>query len=108
MKIYISLPISGRNLPDAVKEAATVEDIILTKGHTPINPFKVHPGTGTDYADYLCADLRALFDADAILMLPGWGHSKGCHIEHEVAVTFDKRIFYIKCRKTHRSLACGM
>lgn len=53
MKIYISLPISGRNLPDAVKEAATVEDIILAKGHTPINPFKVHPGTGTEYADYL-------------------------------------------------------
>ena len=94
MKIYISLPISGRNLQDAVNEAANAEEIILAKGHTPINPFKVHPGTGTEYADYLCADLRALFDADAIVFLPGWSYSNGCYIEHEVAVTFRKLLFY--------------
>lgn len=92
MKIYISLPISGRREADARREADLIASAISPKGHTPVNPFNVYAGKKPHYFDHICCDLRALLDCDAIYMACGWGLSSGCQLEFEAARLFKKRI----------------
>ena len=75
MKIYISGPITGRN-PEQVKLAFdTAEQEIRSKGHEPVNPYKLQtildPAT-TDWAQYMHVALSLVKVCDAIYMLPGW------------------------------------
>lgn len=41
MKIYISIPISGRDIDEQKRKAKEVEDIIRELGHDPVNPLTV-------------------------------------------------------------------
>ena len=44
------------------------------------------------YADYLCSDLRAPADCDAIYLCKGWNFSRGCRIERKFAEEFGLKI----------------
>lgn len=90
MKIYISLPISGRPFEEVKKQAEEARQFILNLGHTPVSPLEIYAGRNPTYADHLCYDLRAMIDCDAIVMLAGWKYSTGCNIEHNVA-------YYVSC-----------
>lgn len=94
MKIYISLPISGRDESEAREEAARMEAAINCIGCEAVNPFKLYAGNNPTYADYICADLRALMDCEAVYFAPGWRESKGCKLEHSAAVIFGKGVLY--------------
>lgn len=72
MKIYISLPISGRPIQEAREEADLTAAMISRSGHTPVNPFLITAGANPKYEDYLCADIRALLDCDAMYQCEGW------------------------------------
>lgn len=94
MKIYISLPITGHD-PKKVREQADRTKAALSRaGHTPLSPFEIYAGKSPTYADFLCYDLRALADCDAILMCKGWRLSRGCRIERYFAKEFQKQIIY--------------
>lgn len=92
MKVYISLPISGRPIEQARRQAALMVAKLLSQGHTPVNPFDIYPGRNPTYADYICSDLRALADCDAIMLCEGWRESRGCRIEEHFARQMDKII----------------
>jgi hypothetical protein len=85
MKVYISIPISGRPLNEAREEADRIAESLSRQGHTPVNPFNIYAGHRPTYEDYLAADLRALMGCDAICLAPGWQNSTGCRIEYAVA-----------------------
>lgn len=93
LKIYISLPITGREA-QARQHAEIVKADLSRKGHKPVNPFDIYAGKNPSYADFICADLRALADCDAILLCNGWQYSKGCRIEHFFAGMFGKIILF--------------
>lgn len=93
MKIYISLPITGRE-EDAREHADLIKSALSRNGHEVVNPFDIYCGKNPTYADYLCNDLRALADCDAIMMCDGWQYSRGCRIEHFFASEFGKDIWY--------------
>ena len=102
MKIYISLPISGKEKVARVR-AAKVANIIKQAGHTPVNPFDIYAGENPDYFDHLCCDLRAMMDCDMILFYGGMHHkSCGCQIEHNVAaeLIFHKKKKFVLERAT--------
>lgn len=80
MKIYISLPITGQETL-AREKADRVKAALSRMGHHPVNPFDVYAGQTPEYADYLCCDLRALADCDAVYFCQGWDRSRGCRIE---------------------------
>ena len=78
MRIYISGPMRG--IPDynfpAFFEA---EQKIVMAGHDVMNPANNPPGLTP--AQYMDIDLAMVRAADAVLLLPGWGDSKGSAVE---------------------------
>lgn len=92
MKVYISLPISGRPIEQARRQAELMEAKLLSMGHTPVNPFDIYPERDPTYADYICTDLRALSDFDAVMLCKGWRESRGCRIEENFARQMGKSI----------------
>lgn len=86
MRIYISVPIA--NNPKAQEQADLMAQSLSKQGHTPVNPFNIYAGKNPTYKDYICYDLRAMLDCDAIIFCKGWEKSCGCNIEHDVAMRF--------------------
>ncbi len=84
MRVYISGPMSGLpelNFP-AFHAAAAV---LRAKGLDVVNPAEInaeHPG---QWESCMKADIKALCDCDALVMLPGWERSKGAHLEVHLA-----------------------
>lgn len=96
MKIYISIPISGRNIEDAKEEAASIATSIKEKGHTCVNPFDIVPetdGREPKYSDYIGEDMKHLLECDAIFLSCNWGNSKGCRLEYNAALIYGKTVF---------------
>lgn len=86
MKIYISIPITGRDENKVREEADNIKAALSRQGHEVVSPFDIYAGKNPTYEDYICYDLRAMLDCDAILFCQGWSDSCGCCIEHDVAL----------------------
>lgn len=93
MKIYISLPISGRE-NEAREKADAIRLMLSKRGHQPVNPFEIYNGRDAGYFDYLCHDLRALADCDAVFLCKDWQTSKGCRVERFFAETYGKKLMF--------------
>lgn len=88
MKIYISGPITGRDR-NTVREAFDrAEAMIIERGHIPVNPVRIAEELpeGSEWKDYMAADIPALFACDAIYQLDGWKSSNGCKLENMAAI----------------------
>ena len=88
MKIYISGPITGRDR-NTVREAFDrAEAMIIEHGHIPVNPVRIAEQLpeGSEWKDYMAADIPALFACDAIYQLDGWKSSNGCKLENIAAI----------------------
>lgn len=88
MRIYISGPITGRDR-NTVREAfEKAEKMIIERGHTPVNPLRLAEQLpdGSEWKEYMAADLPALFACDAIYQLDGWKSSNGCKLENLAAI----------------------
>lgn len=101
MRIYISIPISGKDIKIQSSHANAIAKKIEAKGHIPLNPFSVPevPSYITDekeaYAYYIGEDMKLLLTGDAILMVDiKWPNSKGCSIEHNAAYVMGLELFY--------------
>ena len=94
MKIYISIPISGHDEGEQREKADGIKCALSRAGHRPVSPFDIYAGKNPTYADYICCDLRALADCDAIFLCDGWQFSRGCRIERTFAEEFAKHIMY--------------
>ena len=92
MKIYISIPISGHDEIEVREHADLVKSTLSRVGHEVVNPFDIYAGKNPTYADYLCADLRAMADCDAIFLCSGWQFSRGCRIERTFAEEFGLQV----------------
>lgn len=93
MKIYISLPISGKDIEEVKQLSEIAKNEIIEKGHTPVSPLDVSPNTELSYAQHMGNDIAALLECDAIVFLGDWHLSKGCRLEMNAAVIYDKKIF---------------
>ena len=83
-RVYISGPMTGiseSNFPAFHSAAAALR----AHGFDAVNPAEINPQTDDDWHTYLRADIKALCDCDAIALLPGWGDSKGAHLELHIA-----------------------
>jgi hypothetical protein len=88
--IYISGPMS--NTPNSNFEAFdNAEKQLVKLGYSVLNPHKICDelntkffgmGKSPEYEDYLKEDiLQMLSKCDKVLVLPGWGQSKGAKLE---------------------------
>ena len=82
--IYLSGPMTGlpgHNFPAFHAEAARLRAL----GYTVVNPAEINHVRPGDWHQCLRADLKALLDCDAIVLLDGWETSQGAHLELHVA-----------------------
>ena len=92
MKIYISLPISGKNVMTQTGIALSVAEQIRDLGHEPVNPFEtpLAPPEWSErqkYAYYMGRDIEKLLLCDAVYFCEGWQESRGCRVESYIAET---------------------
>lgn len=93
-KIYISLPITGRDFDEVESEILYVSGVLEMKGYRVVTPidFDVNPDLDKPYHELLGNDIKALMECDMICLCPGWEKSKGCQLEHFAAKLWDKEI----------------
>ncbi len=96
MKIYISIPISGRPLYEAKYQAEAIKAKLTPHGHECITPFDVCPEPDLSYAQYMGRDIEALLadEVEAAVFGIGFEDSKGCRLEHAAAQIYGKRMIY--------------
>ena len=109
MKVYLSLPISGRSVKERMAYAEKIkygliaaycrgEGIFMAESKLNIiAPFDVNENEDKDsYARKMGNDIEALLECDAIYLCRGWQNSKGCMAEFEVARIYNKQILFEK------------
>ena len=92
MKLYVSMPITGRNMQDVKVYARRVKMKWVEKGYDVITPFEVAPAEGMPYAYYMGRDVEALLGCDGIVLCPDWFSSRGCRLEYSAAEIYKKRV----------------
>lgn len=94
MNIYISLPITGRDIADVMEEAEQAAQEIRRHGHHPVSPLALEHTDLDDYPAIMGTDITALLRADAVMMMPYWYRSRGCRLERFAATVYDKAVIY--------------
>lgn len=95
-KIYISLPISGRNLDDVKKRASYLKESIISDEYEGITPFDICPDSTLPYSELMGRDIAGLLECDAVLFDFDWNESRGCRAEMSIAKIYNKAIYKIK------------
>ena len=88
LKVYISLPIQGKDIESQKKYAQDIALRIAVCGHEPVNPFD----------NFLPDDAprTAHMKGNAIMMCHGWESSDGCRLEKSVAEQCGLLVLYDK------------
>ena len=96
MKLYISIPISGRPAHEAKYQAECIKAELEPFGHECITPFDICPEADRTYAYYMGRDIEALLsdDIEGVVFGAGFHDSKGCMLEHAAAQIYGKHIVY--------------
>ena len=86
-KIYISLPITGRDIEETKKKCASVKEWLsgMYKEFDFITPFEINTTTDKPYSYYMGKDISVLLDCQGIILLDEWETSKGCRLEKAAA-----------------------
>lgn len=95
-RIYISGPISGHDLDERRGVFEVAEAVMESMGYEPVNPIAVadwHPEDVTTH-QHMRRDIALLLGCDAIFMMKGWTHSKGCKVEFDVATAIGLPIYF--------------
>ena len=97
-KMYLSFPITGRNIKDVKVYAKRIKKTWEDKGYEVVNPFEVTEHfngvkEGHSYYAYCMGKcVEALLTCDGIIMCDDWFMSKGCRTENYVAQVYGKMI----------------
>lgn len=99
MKIYISIPISGKNVMTQTGIALTVAEQISDLGHEPVNPFEtpLAPPEWPErqkYAYYMGRDIEKLLLCDAVYFCERWHESRGCRVESYIAEIYGLKLYH--------------
>lgn len=94
MKVYISIPITGQDIPAQRNLASAVARFLAAFGHEPRNPFGNGLPEDAPRHEHMLKDLGMLLRCDAIVLCPGWEHSEGCLLECSVAKQCGMAIAY--------------
>jgi len=92
-RIYISLPITDRDIEKQKARAEELARRIISKGMEPVNPFELskrvdedrEDGDEATWYDYMAEDLFHLLQCDGILVDSDAKKAYGCSIELAVA-----------------------
>jgi len=97
-RIYLSGPISGRNLEERRQAFKQAQTMLEAQGYTVFNPMENGlPAEATTH-QHMHRDIAVLSTEDipfyAIYMMRGWLHSKGCKLEFDVATAIGLKVIF--------------
>lgn len=101
MKIYVQVPITGRAIDEARKEAAELAAKVRDAGHEAVTPFDLGIAEDAKSQQALPRCIEALLACDALLLHPANGErtvdgdlpSRGCMVEALAAMTYHLGIY---------------
>lgn len=83
-KLYVSLPITGRDIEDVRRDCAWAHTRYDNE-YEVVTPLDVTPDQGEHpYSYYISRDIEVLLTCDAAIFLTFWQCSKGCRLERAV------------------------
>lgn len=91
-RMYLSFPITGRDLNQVKEYAESVKRAWVAKGYDVVTPFEVVPDDGMPYEYCMGKDIEELLKCDGIILCYDWFGSKGCRAECSVAQVYGKQI----------------
>ncbi len=96
MKIMISQPMMGKTNEQIRKEREMLIHQLELNGYEVVDTIiNEEPPKNIDEAIYyLSKSIEFIGKVDAVYFMKGWEKARGCKIEHEVAVEYDKQVFY--------------
>lgn len=97
-KVYISIPISGRDLFAQRRRANDVAERFAHAGYDPITPFDIIPvgdPVAKDYAACMGRDIEELLRCDIIVLVDDWENSKGCRAEKAIADVYGLEVRFV-------------
>ena len=97
MKIFISQPMADKTEKQIKKEREKIiKDYDLNKFDIIDSIIEENPPKECDFGLwYLAKSIEMLSTANTIIFMPNWENARGCTIEHECAVKYNKNIKYI-------------
>ena len=92
--IYISGPISGRDLTERKETFAATAAKLEAMGFGVCNPMENGLPPESTTHEHMRRDIYMLMRCDCIYMMKGWTHSKGCQVELEVATAIGLPVMF--------------
>jgi hypothetical protein len=96
MRIYVAGPMTGiadRNYPAFADAASFVRSL----GHEAVSPAEINDGLEDEgWSACMRRDVVQLAGCDAVLMLPGYEHSRGALLEQQIADALGMRVFFAR------------
>lgn len=94
-KIMISQPMKGKTNEEIRKEREHLVTNIESNGDIVLDTiFDEAPKNVDEAIWFLSKSIEYLAQADVIFFMKGWEKARGCKIEHQVAVEYDKEVMY--------------
>lgn len=94
-KIMISQPMRGKTNELIKEERKVLVQEFENEGYEVLDTvFDEAPKNVDEATWFLSKSIEYLAQADIIFFMKGWEKARGCKIEHEIAVEYDKEIFY--------------
>ncbi len=93
-KIMISQPMRGKTNEQIREEREQLIRILENEGFNVMNTIIENFDDKVEPIFYLAKSLEYLANADCVFFMKGWEKARGCKIEHQVAVEYEKQIYY--------------
>ena len=94
-KIMISQPMRGKTNELIKEERKVLVKEFEDRGYEVLDTiFDEAPKNVDEAIWFLSKSIEYLAQADVIFFMKGWEKARGCKIEHQVAVEYDKEIIY--------------
>lgn len=95
MKIMISQPMNGKTNEQIREERMALVEALEREGHEVVDTVFETAPDNVDIAIYMLGEsIKFISKVDAVYFMKGWEKARGCKIEHQVAVEYDKKVFY--------------
>lgn len=95
MKIMISQPMKGKTNEQIREQRAELVTRLQEEGLEVVDTVFENAPADEDIAIYMLSQsIRYIGKVDAVYFMKGWEKARGCKIEHEVAVQYEKQVFY--------------
>jgi hypothetical protein len=94
-KIMISQPMRGKTNEQIKEERKVLVQEFEDNGYEVLDTvFDEAPKNVDEAIWFLSKSIEYLAQADIIFFMKGWEKARGCKIEHQIAVEYDKEIIY--------------